>query len=161
MVEKVDKALHWIMSILENEGISYQIVGGMAAYIHGGKRPIADIDLYIRQSDADTLLNRVEPYISKPLKRYVEGAWNLEYFQLIYQQQKIEVGLSPGAKIWDKTSQQWVDQTIVFSDSVIGFYHNLEVPVMPRDTLIKYKSILGREVDLIDIAEISDCSKDN
>jgi len=156
MTEKVDNAFSWIKSILEEETISYQVVGGMAAYIHGGKRPIADIDLYIRKVDADKLLNRVEAYISKPLKRYVEGAWDLEYFQLVYQQQKIEIGLSPGAKIWNKTSQQWVDQTIIFSDSVTGSYHNLAVSVMPKHALIHYKSILGREVDLIDIAEISD-----
>ncbi len=52
MNEKVKVALNWLKGLLESENIEYQIVGGLAATIHGGSREVADIDLYIHNSDA-------------------------------------------------------------------------------------------------------------
>ncbi|TQP22088.1 MazG-related protein, partial [Vibrio cholerae] len=91
--QKVKVALLWLKELLESKQISYQIVGGLAAKIHGGSREVADIDLYIHKSDAHKILADVSQYISKPLTHYIEGSWDLEYFQLIYGSQKIEIGL--------------------------------------------------------------------
>ncbi len=59
MSEKVKVALNWLKSLLESESIEYQIVGGLAATIHGGSREIADIDLYIHNTDANKILSHV------------------------------------------------------------------------------------------------------
>ncbi|OQK59514.1 hypothetical protein XM79_u0117 [Vibrio vulnificus] len=56
MSERVKVALNWLKGLLEAESIEYQIVGGLAATIHGGSREIADIDLYIKNSDANKIL---------------------------------------------------------------------------------------------------------
>jgi hypothetical protein len=71
-------------------GCGVSNVGGLAATIYGGSREVADIDLYIRNSDADKVLSHVSKYISKPLTHYVEYGWDLEYFQLVYQNQKLK-----------------------------------------------------------------------
>ncbi len=155
MTSKVTDALVWIKSILDDENVQYQVVGGLAANIHGGKRPIADIDMYIPYDSAEVVLKQVREYISKPLSHYLEGAWDLEYFQLIYRGQKVEIGLSPGAKIMNHDTGEWVEQAIDFSLSVVGNFHGVEVPTMPKSELVAYKSLLGREVDIIDISEIS------
>jgi hypothetical protein len=152
---EVKIALEWLKEILDSQQVQYQIVGGLAATIHGGSRPVADIDLYIHQADADKLLKQVSPYVSKPLKRYVEGAWDLNYFQLIYQSQKIEIGLFPGTKILSSCNGNWHELRIDFSSSILKRFHDIELSVMPLDELISYKRILGREVDLIDIAQLS------
>ncbi len=94
MSEKVIVALKWLKGLLETECVEYQIVGGLAATIHGGSREIADIDLYIHNVDASKILEHVSQFISKPLSHYAEYGWDLEYFQLVYQNQKIEIGLS-------------------------------------------------------------------
>ncbi len=44
MSEKLKVALKWLKGLLDAESIEYQIVGGLAATIHGGDREIADID---------------------------------------------------------------------------------------------------------------------
>ncbi|MGR5117905.1 MazG-related protein [Vibrio astriarenae] len=155
MSDKVKLALVWLKRILDTERIEYQIVGGLAASLHGGGRDVADIDLFIRASDADKVLAQVSPFISKPLARYTEYGWDLEYFQLIYQGQKIEIGLSKHTQIQSATDGSWHQLNIDFSESVIKGYQGIEVPVIPVHRLIDYKQILGREVDLIDIQQLT------
>ena len=152
---KVVNALVWIKGILEGKNTPYQIVGGFAAHIHGGSRPVADIDLYIPKEFASEILPSVQNYISKPLTHYVEGAWDLEYFQLIFQEQKIEIGLSPGTKIFNSNVDEWIELDTDYSKSIIGTYKGIEVPVIPIPELLAYKALLGREVDLIDISELT------
>ncbi|MBJ7538540.1 MazG-related protein [Marinomonas transparens] len=156
MSKKVLTALVWIKQILEEADIPYQIVGGLAASIHGGKRPVADIDLYIPRELSRVVLPKVESFISKPLKHCVEYGWDVEYFQLIYQEQKIEIGLSSGTKILNGASGEWFELNINYDHSTTGDYQGVALPVIPISELIAYKSILGREVDLIDIEEITD-----
>jgi hypothetical protein len=155
MSNTVKVALQWLDDILTSQHVPYQIVGGLAATLHGGSREVADIDLYIDRDDADKVLSQVAAYISKPLRHYIEGSWNLEYFQLIYQSQKIEIGLSPGTKIWSSEKVAWQELTTDFSASVMKGYLGIEVPVIPIDDLIAYKRILGREVDHIDVHQLS------
>lgn len=155
MSDRVKNALSWLKGILESEGIDYQIVGGLAATIHGGSREVADIDLYIRNSDANKLLNKVSAYLAKPLMRYTEYGWDLEYFQLIYHSQKIEIGLSQETRIQSVVDGSWHRLEIDFSKSIPLCYQGIEVPVIPKDELIKYKRLLNREVDIIDIQELT------
>lgn len=155
MSNRVKVALEWLNNLLESRQVQYQIVGGLAATIHGGSREVADIDLYINKSDASKVLSQVTPYISKPLMHYAEGSWDLEYFQLIYQSQKIEIGLFPGTKIRSSENDVWYELKTDFSASVTKSYLGMEVPVIPIYDLISYKRILGREVDLIDVQELS------
>ncbi|WP_428774796.1 MazG-related protein [Vibrio sp.] len=152
---KVKLALQWLKGILDAQQVQYQIVGGLAATIHGGSRDVADIDLYIHSSDAGKILSLVTPYISKPLSHYVEGCWDLEYFQLIYHNQKIEIGLYPGTKIRSSQDGQWYALQTDFSKSVKKSYQGIEVPVIPVNKLVEYKRLLGREVDLIDLEDLT------
>lgn len=158
MGDKVKTALKWIKGLLDSEGVEYQIVGGLAATIHGGSREVADIDLYIHNSDASKVLALVSQFISKPLSHYAEYGWDLEYFQLVYQDQKIEIGLSQNTKIQSALDGFWYELRIDFSKSVVKLYQGIEVPVIPVHRLVEYKRILGREVDLIDIQELTSSS---
>lgn len=158
MSDRVEVALKWLKGVMDAEGVEYQIVGGLAATIHGGSREIADIDLYIRNSDANKVLVRVSQFISKPLTYYTEFGWDLEYFQLVYQNQKIEIGLSQNTKIQSVLDGSWYELEISFSESVIKDYRGIKLPVIPVHRLIEYKRILGREVDTIDIQELATSS---
>ena len=158
MSERVKVALNWLKSLLESESIEYQIVGGLAATIYGGSREIADIDLYIHNSDANKILAHVAPYISKPLTHYSEYGWDLEYFQLVYQNQKIEIGLALNTKIQSSLDGSWHQLEIDFSKSVAKSYQGIELQVIPVHQLVEYKRILGREVDLIDIQQLASSS---
>ena len=156
MNESVYRAMSWLKAILDGQGVRYQIVGGFAVHLHGGSRPIADIDLYIEKEDVHALLPFFQPFVSKPLKHYCEEGWDLEYLQLIYENQKIEIGLSPGTQIFNTSSQQWVSLDVDLAESVQRDFHGLALPVINTNSLIEYKRVLNREVDRIDIKELED-----
>ncbi len=149
-LSKVKNGLIWIQSSLECLDIPYQVVGGLAAYIYGAKRPIADIDLYIPREAAHKLMPSLSAYISKPLNHYFEGNWDLEYFQLIYEGQKIEIGLTPKVRI-RQSDGDWVIQHVDYTSSIFSEFEGIRVPIMPKYQLIEYKLILAREVDFFDI----------
>lgn len=154
--DNVGLALAWVIGILDKHLVPYQVVGGLAATIHGGSRAVADIDLYIPEQMLEVVYPdlKTEAVISKPIKHYVEYGWDLSYLQLIYQEQKIEIGLSPQTKIYDDKNNEWVDLNIDYSTSIMKPYQDLTVAVMPVSQLIAYKRILNRAVDLIDISEL-------
>lgn len=154
MNESVYRAMSWLKAILDGQEVRYQIVGGFAAHLHGGSRPIADIDLYIEKEDVNALLPFFLPFVSKPLKHYREEGWDLEYLQLIYENQKIEIGLTPGTQIFNTSSQQWVSLDVDLAESVQRDFHGLALPVININSLIEYKRVLNREVDRIDIKEL-------
>ncbi|CAH1563333.1 MULTISPECIES: hypothetical protein [Vibrio] len=154
MNQSVLKAMTWLKGILDSNQITYQIVGGFAAHLHGGSRPIADIDLYIQKQDSEKLLPHIAPYISKPLKHYQEEGWDLEYLQLIYGQQKIEIGLSPGTRIFSSKNKEWATLEIDYAANVICDFNGMKLSVIDITRLIDYKRVLSREVDLIDIREL-------
>ncbi|WP_456294847.1 MazG-related protein [Vibrio sp. AK197] len=154
MSKRVKSALVWLKHILDSEHVEYQIVGGLAAAIHGGLREIADIDLYIHNNDAHKILPHVAQFISKPLTHYVGHGWDLDYFQLIYNDQKIEIGLSENSKIQSANDGSCHALEINFSQSNNIEYLGLRLHVMPIQQLVAYKKILAREVDLIDIREL-------
>ncbi|WP_319018088.1 hypothetical protein [Gallaecimonas mangrovi] len=101
------------------------------------------------------MLAEVDAFISKPLRHYRQAQWDLEYLQLIYQGQKIEIGLAPGTTIYCQQRQQWLPLAIDFAKSVTVSYQGMSLPVMPITSLITYKQWLAREVDIIDIQELS------
>lgn len=154
MNDNSTKALIWIVEILENKNIPYQIVGGLAAQLHGVQRELADIDFDIPKELAVNLADSLSPFISKPLKRYQEELWDIEYFQIIYNGQKIEFGCEPGAKIFDRKNNLWVDLNTDFNNSDKILFKGKNLKVMPVNELIRYKSILDREVDQIDVGEL-------
>jgi len=154
--ETLTDAFSWIMQILEEEKTHYQIVGGMAAFLHGGSRPIHDIDMYIPAEKAERVYQRVREFISKPLKRYTEEGWDIEYFQLIYSDQKIEIGRSPGWKFLSGKTNEWVNQDIDFKNFDQIKFADIVTHVMPKPVLISYKRLLDREVDRQDVADLAD-----
>jgi hypothetical protein len=110
--------------------------------------------MYIPAACGARLAGELQDYISKPLRHYVEDVWDLQYFQVMMKGQKIEFGLSPGARIFDKKSNQWIDQSIDFSRSRKVVFAGMQISVMPREDLIAYKTLLGRDVDKCDINEM-------
>lgn len=158
MSQSLWTAYQWIHQLLNAHEIPFQIVGGFAVSLYGGSRPVADIDLYVPKSQAELLASLVAPYVSKPLKHYVEAGWDLEYLQLIYENQKIEIGLTPGTKILNNAVNEWVDLHVDFDQSVMVQANGFDIPLMPKEHLIQYKSLLNREVDVIDIHDLKNAA---
>lgn len=154
MMPSPERALRWIIEILQRHHIPYQICGGLAARAYGGTRPLNDIDLYMPMLKFDMIRPQVESVVRWGPAYEQSTLWDLTYVKMVYAHQKIEIGDSAATKIFNAAEQCWVEQVIHFDQSVYTEIFGVRVAVMPKEQLIAYKSILAREVDLIDISQI-------
>ncbi len=58
-------------------------------------------------------------------------------------------------RFYNRLDQRWERQAIDYTASKTARLYGVEVAVMPRDELLRYKAMLGREVDHIDIQQIT------
>lgn len=155
MMRNTEKAFHWITDLLEQQGILYKISGGLAARLYGARRELADIDVEVSDVDVGRVAEYVKPFIIFGPERYIDENWNLELMTLNYEGQEIDIA-GTDANIFNKKNNRWEDcpgdlQTIEIKE-VFG----RRVPVESLESLIAYKSILARDVDLEDLRQLKE-----
>ncbi|CAN5298544.1 hypothetical protein BH10PSE19_BH10PSE19_09200 [soil metagenome] len=150
-------ALQWIVTILEKHQYPYQITGGLAAQIYGATREIADIDIDIPEAAITQLQQEVAPYIIAGPERFQGELWDLYLMTLNYQGQEIDLSGAYETKIFNVQSGFWQPLLANFSTAKLCEVHGLLVPVIEQEDLIRYKTVLNRDVDQIDIQQM--CSK--
>ncbi len=151
-------ALRWFVDLLEGAGIPFQVVGGLAARIHGGRRPVDDIDPYAPEASLETLLRLAGDRLVRPPEHHRDECWDLRFLALEYDGQRVEIGIAEGARLFERSAGCWVEAGIDFGASERSLIHGIPVPVMPRSRLIDYKRRLGRDVDREDLRDLTDGS---
>ncbi len=149
------EALRWLVSLVNRHQIPYQIVGGLAAMAYGATRPLVDIDLYIPFERAQAALEEMRPFIVREPLPHRSESWNLIYLALDYYGVYIEIGdSSTNPQFYNRVDGRWEPQIIDYAASTIVEMNGIEVAVMPRDELVRYKAMLDRDVDHIDIGQM-------
>jgi|TARA_B100000519_G_scaffold125470_1_gene108272 hypothetical protein len=93
-------------------------------------------------------------FISKAAAHRREEGWDLTYVQFKYEGVKVEVGNADRAQIFDAQNRTWVALNIDFSRYETVHLLGLELPLMLKEDLIWYKSLLSRPVDIEDVLAI-------
>lgn len=148
-------AAQWIVGLLRDRHIPFQICGGLAAKGYGAERELNDIDLFVPGVHFAAVVQAGKAYISKPAAHYCEEGWDLTYVQFKYEGIKVEVGNADGAQIFDAASQVWIPLTIEFDRYETANLLGLTLPLMLKQDLVRYKTVLSRPVDIDDVRAIS------
>jgi hypothetical protein len=157
--DKISQALSWIVTLLNDHQVQYQIVGGLAAQAYGARRPLVDVDLYMAFDQAQAALETMKPYLTRPPAPHRSAAWDLVFLALEYEGMLIEIGDSAtDPRFYNRVDQRWEAQLIDYTASQIVTLYGVEVAVMPKTELLRYKAMLDREVDHLDLQQIADCS---
>ncbi len=135
------RALEWIVGILKNHQVPFQISGGCAAKIYGSPRKLNDVDIDIPENSFEKILADVKPYIVFGPSQYKDKKWDLYLMTINYLGQEIDIG-GQNAKISTKDQGRWIDFHADFSKAVKKEFLGLEIPVIPKDDLIAYKQLL-------------------
>lgn len=151
MEKNTETALKWIVNILQKHNIPFQIGGGFAARMYGVKRELADIDIAIPTDKLNELLSEVKDYITYDLRHYLDEKWDCIGMTINYKGQEIDFVGAQGKKIFDEIGNKWITLENDFSNSEYKEIYDIKIPVMPKEKLIMYKSILKRDVDLLDL----------
>ncbi len=160
--EQTHEALLWLVSLLNRHNLPYQIVGGLAAQAYGATRPLVDIDLYIPLHRAQAALAEMRPFLVREPLPHLSASWDLVYLALDFHGVPIEIGdSSTNPRFFNRVDGCWEPQVIDYAASRIVTLYGVEVAVMPRDELLRYKAMLDREVDHLDIGEITATTRDS
>lgn len=147
-------ALAWITNELTRLGVPFAVVGGLASNAYGGSRPLNDIDIDVPDATLSMLARELESYRTFGPERSVSECFDCQLLGFSYLGQEIELSGADSFLILDRSVNRWVpwptDLQKIEKRSVLG----LTVPVMQRSALIAYKRLVGRETDLIDVAEL-------
>ncbi|ROQ18674.1 hypothetical protein EDC38_2902 [Marinimicrobium koreense] len=144
-------AAQWIVGLLRDRNIPFLICGGLAAKGYGSERDLYDIDLFIPGEHFSSVVKAGHEFVSKAAAHRQEEGWDLTYVQFKYEGIKVEVGSADGPKIFDASSEAWVLLNIDFSRYESAHLLGLDLPLMLKEDLIYYKSLLSRPVDIEDV----------
>jgi GrpB-like predicted nucleotidyltransferase (UPF0157 family) len=154
--EQIGQALAWIVGLLTRHGLPYQAVGGLAAQAYGARRPLVDIDLYVPLFQAQAALAEMQPYLVRAPLPHRSAAWDLVYLALEYGGVPIEIGDSAAnPRFFNRREQCWEAQEIDYGASQTARLYGVDVAVMPRAELARYKAMLDREVDRLDLQDMA------
>ncbi len=157
----IGQALEWLISLLKRHGVSYQIVGGLAARAYGAQRPLVDIDLYVPMEQLQGAMPQLSPYLIRNPRPTQSAFWRLTYLALDYRGVPIQIAdSSADPHFYNRKDQRWEPQIIDYAASCRATLYGVEVNVMPRDELLRYKALLDREVDRADIQALAPASQD-
>lgn len=150
------QALKWIVKILKENNIKFNVVGGLAAYAQGSKRMLVDIDISVIFKDMKRLTKLAKDHvIEKPWNgTNSTSQWRGYYMELNYKGIAIEIGELSKSQYFNKKSGKWEHFPDDLKYSVNKKVFGLIVPVLSKKKLIDYKSKLRREVDLIDLKNL-------
>lgn len=144
--------LRGVLAALEEGGVDYALVGGLAVAVWGAPRATKDIDLLVRPERLDAALEAVRPrgFTLKALPmdfrdgttmqrvNKTDAAGNFMTLDLILVNRNLEA-------IWQSRSQ--------------AAYENGRVSVVSRDALIAMKSAAARPQDIADVQSLQELDR--
>ena len=155
--EKFVKALKWIVPILKENKIKFNVLGGLAAYAYGSKRMLVDIDLSMSLEDMKKLNEIAKNFVvEEPWNGTSETSqWRGYYMELNYEGIAIEIGEAKNTEFLNKNTHKWEKFPDGLDESINKKVLGLTIPVMPLKNLLDYKRKLGRNVDIIDLKNLT------
>lgn len=153
-VERIRRALRWILARLESAGVRGQVAGGLAALAHGASRPLHDIDLYVPAGALERLRSELAEHRVHGPERVRTDQWDCYFMEVSYAGEAIELAEAARTRYRAGPEGPWYEADVDFERPAVRSVFGVAAPVMPLDRLLAYKRRLGRPVDRRDVAEL-------
>lgn len=146
-LQRAEKALSYIIPLLEKYAFKWVITGGFACYVYGVKRLLTDIDIDIDTSkdsaDFMSFLKDITPYISQPLEHFVNENYDNYNLELTVSGQIIDICPMKELKIYDQTVgcfRDFYDKGFPDTENVEFAFYTL--PLLSKQAVIANKEML-------------------
>lgn len=149
-----ERAFGWICSILKDRSIPFVCTGGLAARVYGATRPLFDIDIDIPEDRFAELIPLVQEYRVSGPERLSDEVFDVYLLTLDYEGQLIDITGGESVRLFDRAEQAWKSDPTDFVHVEVAEVFGLSVPVVRKESLIRYKRWIARPTDLQDVAEI-------
>jgi len=151
---KVRRALKWVIKILRDQKVPYQISGGLCARFYGATRRINDIDIDIRKIDFPCLQAIILPYVIFGPDQYIDKKWNVFIMILKYQDQLIEFTSGDFSEISNTDRTKWLVFRYDLQDVNIIPWEGTTINLMRPEKILRYKKHLDGKKQKEDIKAI-------
>ncbi len=145
------KAFNWIIDILEENDIPYQITGGCAAHIYGSPRLINDIDIDVPEKYLSLMAEKTKNFIVFGPKRFFNKKWDFQLLDLNYFGQEIELGSEKNMKIFDDKKKKWCCMPSNIKTANTFEIFGRKIKVVNKNSLLEYKKLLNGDHQKLDI----------
>lgn len=152
---RIASALAWIAGRLREEGVPFQVVGGLAAIAHGASRELNDIDVYVPEGALERLLPELREHHAHGPLRYRDDRWDCYFMEVRCAGEEIELAEAARTRYRRSPDHPWREADVDFGASVRREVFGVEVPVMPLQALVAYKRHLDRPVDRRDVRSLT------
>ena len=152
-MKKLYASLKSLHQCLQNNGIDYAVIGGLAVAVWGEPRLTQDIDIKVRLSrdEAERLLNAIDaeykPFGENPLEMLKENG-------ILFVQDK------DGVRVYIHLSDTLFDMEVVKRASSIEIESGIVIKVCSAEDLIIYKLLSTRASDSRDFEGVVDYQGD-
>ncbi len=153
-MKNTEYAFKWIVGLLQDNKIPFQLSGGLAARGYGSERPLYDIDIEVPDKYFDQLFPLVKDYVVYGPKRYLDNSFDLLLMTLKYEEQKIDISGCETDKLYNYETKQWEYCGTNIDEAVEKEFYGLTVPVIEWRDLVTYKKKIKRAVDLEDVRAV-------
>ncbi|MBX9690426.1 MAG: nucleotidyltransferase [Candidatus Obscuribacterales bacterium] len=153
MLKKHLSVLALIAEKLESKNIPYQVTGGIAGNIHGSLQPPQDIDLEVAAADFGRVAELFADEMKQPPHHLVDDEFDLWLMTLSIDGIEIDINQVEDAFAITKDGCR-VPFSTNLSRSERRQISGIEVMVQPLEDLIAYKSLIGREADIVDLSSL-------
>lgn len=160
-MKNTKKAFLWIVNILQENNIPFQITGWLAAKIYGSNRELYDIDIEIPDEYFPILTPFIKMHLTYGPTRYIDKSFDLLLMSLNFLSQDIDISWTSSDKYFNNITQDWEFSNTNFKDSQLLECYWIVVPVIKLQDLIDYKSKIWRTTDLEDIKNIMKNTENN
>lgn len=139
---KAEAAFKWIIEILLQHRVPFQITGGLAAHAYGATRPINDIDIEIPEDRFNDIVEEVKPHIVYGPAQFKDKVFEVLLMTLKYQGETIDISGAYKVKICDERTGIWYDMPADISIAQKMEVWGMTAPVAHWKELLEYKTIL-------------------
>lgn len=140
-------------------GIPWRLIGGTAARLYGASRALRGVDIDTTRAGIAVLTEYygAESVTMGPAggMEYRDDNWDLFMTRLRSRGIDIAVCDSASTRIRRRPGLPWRPMAPLARRQIIDVRGLGAIPVIPKDDLVRYKRIIGRECDLADLEEIA------
>jgi hypothetical protein len=144
-------ALKKVVSVLTEHKIPHQITGGFAGNIYGSLWPPHDIDVEVTARDMPLVAELFTDYITQPLHHFINNEFDLWLIRLNIDGIEIDFNQAEECYVINRAGQKQLLCTDLNTAEEREFM-GIKVSVQPLNSLIAYKTALGREADVADLS---------
>lgn len=145
MQPNTKEALRWIVTILKENDIPYQVGGGAAMALYGSDRQVNDIDISLSGKYFPGLVPIVEKYIVAGPKHYQNEKWDCVTLSLRYCDQDIDLTDVDTLLMKSGDDAEWIKNKDLYAmhPDVEVMLEEYSVTLMHPRVLLAYKEHLA------------------